>query len=181
MKEINIIDARVYIITDYKNSLNNICGDWLYLIHYNSLQEFRTACEYLHTDEPYPVCLYFDYENIPDAYISHHWISPDIFNIIRLAQQLCPQEQVIFSRWFNYQQPDLTTRTPESIFKAFQFCMEGKYKSPLHFGYHIARESLGINEKSYPCFDFTGYTENLFKDMYLFIDGYVFKNIRIND
>ncbi|WP_165045790.1 antirestriction protein ArdA [Dysgonomonas sp. ZJ709] len=176
---INLTKAKVLVTTSYKYTSKTMSENWLHLMQYANGDEFKHACLELHQDESDPQLLYFDFEDIPGVYITEKWICPELFDLIKATAKLEINEHQAFSSWVNHYKPELTQEKIKTLLNAFKYNYEGIFSNKYRFGRYYAKSQLGITEKNNPDFDFTGYTDHLFDtdSMFLFIDGYVFKNI----
>jgi hypothetical protein len=171
----NITHSTVYVC----NKVSYGHGKSFDLICYPDIWSFRNACSglFVHDQE----FIYFDYEDIPDAYISEGWISPNYFPLIRAAAGLDRDKQEAFSAWLDCNKPDLEEKRAGDIINTFHFCYEGIFENPLLFTYEYACNRLNITRSNSPDFDFDGYKDMLFRDLFLFAaGGYIFKKIPIN-
>lgn len=173
MNKIDLTKARIYVCLkkEYPQKLSQ--GHWFDMIHYLDLAEFECACHRLVENKE---VMYFDYEHIPDVYVTESWICAELFPLIRTVSDLPVNEQGAFSCWLDLQRPDLSEVKTEKLIGTFRFCYEGTFKNKRLFGRFYAKEQLAITPENSPHFDFSGYTHFLFNGMFLFEDGYVFKN-----
>lgn len=174
MESINLTRASVCIVTQTTSERYYPISIQPELIYYKSITEFECMCRrFFSTDEYKPV--YFDYDNIPDVYISESWICPELFPLIRFLSELSTGEQIAFSYWLDAFHPYLEEITLKDLHRMFRYSFEGCFRSKQHFGEYNAREQLAINPASSPGFNIKGHTHLLFEQKYLFREGYVFK------
>lgn len=171
----NIINSKIYVCN--KELYGQ--GKSLNLIHYPCIDSFKKECSRLFVQ--HQEFIYFDYENIPEVYVSERWISPNYFSLIRAVARLDENRQEAFSAWLDCNRPDLGEKEPEDIIRIFLFCYEGIFQDPLLFACKYAKDQLNITKWNSPLFDFDGYKNELFSDLFQFVNGgYVFKKISIN-
>lgn len=174
MENINLTRASVYIIIKKDSGKNYPVGIHSELIYYKNITEFELMCRKFFGPTGFKP-LYFDYENIPDVYITENWICPELFPLIRFIAELPVHEQTGFSVWLDTFRPYLGEIRIEDLQRVFQNSFEGCFRSKQHFGEYNAREQLAINPIGSPGFNIEVYTHLLFEERYLFRDGYVFK------
>lgn len=175
MGKIDITKARVYVCTDKKCSKDNFKGRWLDLINYKSKAEFVEACKNAHSDEEEPRYLYFDYEDLPYVYINQYWIEPKMFELLRAVVEQDAILHPAFSAWLNHYKPDLAERDISKLVETFKTHFEGPFQSSRKYAIYYAREHLNILSEKNPDFDFSSLANFLFKEDFVFLEGYVFK------
>lgn len=170
----NITNSSVYVCN--KRSYGQ--GRSLELICYGDAGSFREACCCLFAENE--EFIYFDYEDIPDVYITERWISPNYFPLVRAVAGLEGNKQEAFSAWLDRYKPDLEEQAVADIVALFDFSYAGSYRDPLLFAREYAREQLNITSRNSPSFDFDSYKDILFRDLFLFVKGgYVFRKIPV--
>lgn len=170
----NITSSRVYVCPEGQYAQ----GKYLDLICFATAESFICECRRLFTNRT--EYIYFDYENIPEVYISQKWISPNYFPLIRAAARLDADQQEAFTAWLDYHRPDLEEKDVTGIIHFFRYCYVGSYRSSTRFAYEYARSYLNITRKNSPSFDFEGFENTLFNNLFQYIGGkYVFKKIQM--
>ncbi|HML65239.1 MAG TPA: antirestriction protein ArdA [Dysgonomonas sp.] len=175
MGNTDLTRASVYVCRQKPADGSYPQGVRLELIHYKDMTAFKNTCkEYLRVTDKQ--VFYFDYENIPGVYISETWICPELFTLVRFVSGLPENEQIAFSAWLDVFRPDLGEIEPESLEDKFRYSYEGYYRTKEQFGQHYARERMSIIPDGESGFNLKAYTWMLFDGMFVFRDGYVFKN-----
>lgn len=173
--KMNIVNAKVYVC----NKELYAQGKYIDLIHYEDYETFKAEClnPFKQNKVEY---LYFDYDNIPDVYITENWISPNLFPLIRAVSKLDIEQQKAFSAWLNFYKADIEERKTENLISFFQYCYEGKFINQQRFASQYAKNQLNITRANSPTFDFKAYSNLLFRNLFQFIDSkYVFKTIQM--
>lgn len=170
----NITSSRVYVCPEGQYAQ----GKYLDLICFSTAESFECECRRLFANRG--EYIYFDYENIPGVYISQKWITPGYFPLIRSVAKLDPDQQEAFTAWLDYHRPDLEEKDVACIIDCFRYCYEGSFRSSTRFAYQYARSHLNITMENSPSFDFEGFKDTLFNDLFQYIGSkYVFKKIQM--
>lgn len=174
MEKINLTRASVYVVFQTITGKFYPADIQLELIYCKNRTEFDFMCRRLFGTE-WSKLVYFDYENIPDVYITTNWICPELFPLIRFLSELSSGEQTAFSLWLDVFRPYLGEITPKDLHRMFRYSFEGCFPSKQYFGEYKAYEDLAITTTNSPRFNVVQYTHFLFEQKYLFREGYVFK------
>lgn len=174
----NMAGARVYVISLRAFSSGRLFGKWMQLSAYRSKEEFMDAFRELYREEKDPTLKILDWQNIPSCLVNERFISDNTFKLVGATRRFSCFENSAFHTWIAYNGLDLSVENIDTLVQEFKVCYQGKFKSRKHFGRYYAEELMAITKSNFPDFDFWSFTIELFKENYILLGNYVFKNLR---
>lgn len=162
---------KIYVGTYGKYNEGNLDGKWLDLEDYENEDEFLEACRELHADEEDPEFMYQDWEDIPDALIDESYLTPQIWDFVRMIRE-CGNDtdrKEALRTFADYFGAEAVEDFDE------RYC--GKYDSETAYAEEIVRECYfeELSEFAQTYFDYEKYARDLFMCDYLYENGYVFR------
>ena len=167
----NMMDAKVYVSTDYVYACGNFFGKWMQLSDYKNKQEFRSAFCSLYPTEKDPVLLILYWQDIPKPLVSINGISSKIFKLIDLLSGIDSYRNKAFHLWIDRLSPDIFSYKSKEILQLFENSYQGYYETAELFGRYYAKEYLAISS---PDFDYAQFGRQLLDGQFIQIDLYVF-------
>ncbi|MFC4676548.1 antirestriction protein ArdA [Dysgonomonas termitidis] len=174
---INMMDARIYVSTDYVYNSGNFFGQWMQLCDYKNKQEFRSAFCSLYPSEKEPVLLILYWQDVPKPLICINDISSKIFKLMNLLSGFDSYRNKAFHLWIDRFSPEIFNCKSREIIRLFENSYQGYYEETELFGRYYAKECLAITN---PDFDYALFGVQLLEEQFIQIEGYVFKRITIN-
>lgn len=159
----DFLNAAVYVGTYGKYIVGNLKGAWLKLNDYKDYEDFRKACNELHSDEEDPELMYQDFNYIDDNFpLSDWWELKEAIEDSDIEDACCA--------YMSYE----GEWTEEACMRA-QDCYMGDFDDDEEFARFIAIEcgSLNIPEEIECYFDWDAYARDLMFE-FTEIDGYYF-------
>ena len=175
---VNMANARVYVISVRAFNAGRLFGKWMRLSAYRNKDEFLEAFRELYKEEHSPQLKILDWQDIPSGMICERFISDKVFELAKAVYRLSSLEGNAFHLWITHNGFDLSKEDIYSLVQEFKVSYQGKFKNRKHFGRYYAEKSLAITKSSFPDFDLWSFTLQLFKEKYVLLDNYVFKNLR---
>ncbi len=175
---VNMANARVYVISVRAFNAGRLFGKWMRFSAYRNKDEFLEAFRELYKEERNPQLKILDWQDIPSGIVSERFISDNVFKLAKAVYGLSSFESNAFHLWITHNGFDLSKEDILSLVQEFKVSYQGKFKNRKHFGRYYAEESLAITKSSFPDFDFWSFTLQLFKENYVLIGNYVFRNLK---
>lgn len=171
----DIIKAKVYVCIYDKYIQKDYSGGWLYLVNYTTWQEFTVACMNLHQNGKEAKFIIHEWQNLPDVFVPDNMLSAKIFPLIQHLLSLDEERRTAFNIWIEHNGCHAVCYNLTKTMELFDFQYYGYFRSELEFSRYYAEEFLAITSEQFPRFDIQGYNRNLFRDRFIYVDGYVFQ------
>ena len=166
-------DPALYVGTYAKYNNGDLTGAWISLAKCSDYDEFMRVCHCLHRDEGEDVELMFqDADNIPECWYCESGIDEETFDLIKEYADLDEDERRAYEAYLDLRcESDVTVEDFRE-----HYC--GEWHSEEEFTENLLEE-LGIldeiPEHLRRFFDVSGYSDELFRYDYDYIDSYVFR------
>lgn len=146
---INMVDARVYVSTEYVYASGNFFGKWMQLSDYKNKEEFISAFCSLYLTEKEPKLLILYWLNVPKPLICINGISSKIFKLISLISGFNRNRNRSFHLWIGQRSPDILCYKSWKIVELFENSYHGYYEKAEVFGRYYAKEYLAITNPGF--------------------------------
>lgn len=167
---------KIYVGTYKKYNEGSIKGAWLSLDDCESINDFYTKCEKLHSDENDCEFMFQDYENIPKNLIGESWIDERIFDIINL--NLEDEEQEAFIEFMDNQ--NFYWEDINEAFNEYEQCSMGRYDELQDFTDELLDRDIecyiDTNNPLMYYLDYDKYYHTMKHDYFITSGGFVFAN-----
>ncbi len=174
MESCIITRARVYVTTKCRNAHNNRFGIWVELAEFKRKSDYLKHCRGLFADEPEPIIIHLDWQDIPSNFISENGISATIFRLIERVSNMEMTRQKGFVVWLASRQQCIYNLRAADIIQFFEQSYMGYFGNELLFTEYYTKETMGITKKGSPHFDFISYKNQLFREQFSLLSGFVF-------
>ena len=168
-------EASVYVGTYAKYNEGSTYGDWLDLDNYDRMWKFLNACKKLHEDEEDPKFMFQDWEHIPDGLISESELSPAIFELKDLLDELEEDPFIVWvGDYSDWKEVESDPKKAVEIFRD-QYC--GEWDSETAYAEQLFDELYLHDIPSYArsYINYEAFARDLFMYDYDYIEGYVFR------
>ena len=168
-------EARVYVGTYAKYNEGSTYGDWLDLDNYDRMWKFLNACKKIHEDEEDPKFMFQDWENIPSELISESELSPAIFELKDLLDELEEDPFIVWvGDYSDWKEVESDPKKSVEIFRD-QYC--GEWESERAYAEELFDELYlhGVPSSARSYIDYEAFALDLFRYDYSYIDSYVFR------
>ena len=166
-------DPALYVGSYRKYNEGLLDGCWISLAKCSDYDEFMRVCRYIHRDEGEDVELMFqDADNIPECWYCESVIDEETFDLIKEYADLDEDERRAYEAYLDLRcESDVTVEDFRE-----HYC--GEWHSEEEFTENLLDE-LGIldeiPEHLRRFFDVSGYSDELFRYDYDYIDNFVFR------
>lgn len=170
-----VTSAKVYVTTKSRYAHNNRFGIWIELAEFKSKSDYLEHCRRLFADEPEPIIIHLDWQDIPVGFISENGISATVFRLIERVSNMEMTRQKGFYIWLANRQQWIYNLRAADIIQSFELSYMGYFGNELLFTEYYTEETMGITKKGSPRFDFISYRNQLFREQFSLWSGFVFR------
>lgn len=158
----------VYVGTYGKYNDGSIFGKWIDLTFIDDEEDFYNLCKEIHESEEDPEFMFQDWQSIPSRLISESGFTREFWDYLDQFKNSNNPEALEAFISYGYEAQD------------FEEAFQGEYESEIEFTYQLL-DDLGeldsIPKHLQYYFDYEKYSNDLFINDFVFIDGYVFRRI----
>ena len=166
-KQINIMEAKVFVTTVKKDNSWKLSGAWLNLNDYECIDDFLADCRKVHPDESDPHFVFLDWDENVDSFISETFIYDGVFDYLKETDEEDAEMVNAFAKEFG---PDRWDEAKERFFAKDDIDLENKVYEML--------ENTGffdeVDERLVIYFDICAYTRDLKITDFVEVNGYLF-------
>ena len=156
----------LYVGTYKKYNEGSLFGAWLYPDDYADKDDFIDACLALHEDEEDPELMFQDWENIPGELASECSIDDEVWDYIDACNEY--EQGAVDAYISNFGSWDKNSFEDS-------YCGSG-YREFVDYAEEVFDDCMNCPDRLRGYIDMHAFARDLEMD-YVFVDGYVFRNI----